>query len=111
MKFSSMIKEKKDVVLDESKFHLGCAYFVQWNARGGSWFTGILTEVEEKSLRFTIWNGEYEYIEIEKLLDPKNNYSITLLVPTNDADIIRMIKEENPIGYDQYIDSRKPYRK
>lgn len=111
MKFSSMIKEKKDIVLDESKFHLGCAYLVQWNARGGSWFTGILTEVNEKSLRFTIWNGEDEFIELEKLMDPNNNYLVTLLVPTNNTDIIRKIKQENPIGYDQYIDSRKFYRK
>jgi hypothetical protein len=111
MIFSSMIKEKKDVVLDKSKFHLGCAYFVQWNARGGSWFTGILTEVNEKRLRFTIWNGEDEYIELEDLKDPNNNYQITLLVPTNDEEVICKIKQENPIGYDQYIDSRKSYMK
>ncbi len=111
MKFSSMIKEKKDVVLDESKFQLGCAYFVQWNARGGSWFTGILTEVNEKSLRFTIWDGEVVYIELEKLMDPNNHYQITLLVPTNDEEVICKIKQENPIGYDQYINSRKFYRK
>lgn len=105
------IKETKISVIDKSKFHLGCAYFVQWSASGGSWFTGILIEVNEKSLRFTIWNGEDEYISIEELTDPDNNYSITLLVPTNDENVIRMVKQENPIGYDQYIDTRKIYRK
>lgn len=100
---STIIKEKKEYVLDESKFHVGCAYFVQWNANGGSWFTGILREVNEKSLRFNIWNGEYVYIDFESLMDPYNNYMITLLVPTNDENVIRMVKEENPIEYDRYI--------
>jgi hypothetical protein len=100
---STIIKEKREYVLDESKFHLGCAYFVQWNAKGGSWFTGILTEVNDKSLRFTIWDGTYEYIDFEKLMDPDNRYLITLLVPTNDEDVIRMVKQENPIEYDRYI--------
>ena len=56
-------------------------------------------------------NGEDEYIELEDLKDPNNNYQITLLVPTNDDVIIHMIKRVNPIGYDQYINSRKSYMK
>ncbi len=103
MKFSSIVKEKKDFVLDESKFHVRCAYFVQWNASGGSWFTGILDEINEKSLRFTIWDGNEKHIDIDELMDPKNNYSITLLVPTDNDDIIRMVKQENSIGYNRYI--------
>ena len=99
----TIIKEKREYVLDESKFHVGCAYFVQWNAKGGSWFTGILREVNEKSLRFNIWNGEYVYIDLEELMNPDNKYSMTLLVPTNDENVIRMVKQENPIEYDRYI--------
>ena len=111
MRFSSMIKEKKDIILDKSKFHIGCAYFVQWSASGGSWFTGILIDVDEECLQFTIWNGEVEYIGIDELMDPNNNYSITLLVPTNDEEVMRMVKQENPIGYDQYINTRRSYKK
>lgn len=105
------IEEKKTSVIDKSKFHPGCAYFVQWSASGGSWFTGILIEVNEKSLRFTIWNGEDEYISLEELMDPDNNYSITLLVPTNDEEVMRMVKQENPIGYNQYINTSRSYKK
>ena len=104
MKFSSIIKEKKDFVLDESKFHVRCAYFVQHIASCGcSWFTGILDEINEKSLRFTIWDGNEKYIDIDELMNPENNYSITLLVPTDNDDIIRMVKQENSYGYDRYI--------
>jgi hypothetical protein len=103
MKFSSFVKEKTAFVLDESKFHVGCAYFVQWNAKGGSWFTGILNEVNEKNLIFVIRNGEIEYIDLDELRDPNNNYSITLLVPTDDDYLVSMVKRENPKGYDRYI--------
>lgn len=103
MNFSSIVKEKKEFVLDESKFHVGCAYFIHWNEAGGSWFTGILYEVDEKGLRFTIWNGDDKCIDIDELMDPENNYSITLLVPTDNDDTIRMVEQENSYRYDRYI--------
>jgi hypothetical protein len=105
------IKEKKTSVIDKSKFHPGCAYFVQWSASGGSWFTGILIDVDEECLQFTIWNGEVEYIGIDELMDPNNNYSITLLVPTDDDYLVSMVKRVNPKGYDRYINASRSYKK
>lgn len=103
MKYSSFMKEKKEFVIDVSKFHIGCAYFVQNNDHGGSWFVGILDDVSEDSLDFVVRNsGIVEHITSDDLLNPDNGYKITLLVPGHD-EVVDMAKQQDPIGFGRYM--------
>ena len=100
MKF---VKEKKISVINTSLFHIGCAYFVQCNDHGGSWFTGILCDVTEESLLLTMVDGETCRIKVDELEDPKKGYKITLLIPGDSLSIQEMAKQQDPIGYLRYM--------
>lgn len=99
----NFVKEKKISVIDPSKFHVGCAYFVQWDDNGGSWFTGVLERVSEEHLIFVKGDDDSEYIEADELLDSNKNYRISLLVPASDDTIINMAKQQDPIGFSRYL--------
>lgn len=96
------IKEKKISVINTSLFHIGCAYFVQCNELGGSWFTGILCNVTEEGLYLTMGDGETRCIKVNELEDPKKGYKITLLVPGHD-EVVDMAKHQDPIGFGRYM--------
>ena len=100
---ASFIKEKKEFVIDVSKFHVGCAYFVQNNEHGGSWFVGILDDVSEDSLNFVVRKSNMpERIILDDLINPDNGYKITLLVPGHD-EVVDMAKQQDPIGFGRYM--------
>lgn len=100
----NFIKEKKISVINTSLFHIGCAYFVQCNDLGGSWFTGILCDVTEEGLFLTMRDGETRCIKVNELEDPKKGYKITLLVPGDSWPIQDMAKQQDPIGFLRYMD-------
>lgn len=103
MRYSSFIKEKKEFVIDVSKFHIGCAYFVQNNERGGSWFVGILDDASEYALDFVVRNSDIpEHITSDDLINPDKGYKITLLVPGRD-EVVDMAKQQDPIGFGRYM--------
>ena len=98
------IKEKKTLVIDEDKFHIGCAYFVQSNELGGSWFVGILDYISEDALDFVVRNSNItKHIILDELLNPYQGYKITMLVPGWEEDLITKSKIQDPDGFDKYL--------
>ena len=97
------IKKKKISVIDASLFHIGCAYFVQCNDHGGSWFTGILRDVTEEALFLVMSDGETYRINVDELEDPEKCYKITLMVPVNSQTIQDIVKQQDHISYCRYM--------
>lgn len=75
-----IITTKTINMIDVSKFHVGCAYFIQSDMHGGSYITGILYSANEDNLTFTTNNGDYN-ITVSDIMDPDRNFRFTLLLP------------------------------
>lgn len=98
------IKERTEHIIDKSKFHVGCAYFIQSNDHGGSWITGILAHIDEYQLRFVIYNSDDLYvIGVDNLADPKKGYKITLMVPAFNNKTMYDSADGDPTGYARYM--------
>lgn len=75
-----IITTKTINMIDVSKFHIGCAYFIQSDMHGGTYITGILYKANEDNLTFTTNNGDYN-ITVSDIMDPDRNFRFTLLLP------------------------------
>lgn len=67
-------------MIDVSKFHVGCAYFIQSDVKGRTYTTGILYKAAEDNLIFTTNDGDYN-INISDIMNPDKNFRFTLLLP------------------------------
>ena len=98
------IKERTERIIDTSKFHVGCAYFIQNELHGGSWITGILVSANDYELTFVIGNSDHNYIiHVDDLADPKKGYKITLLVPAFSNRNLFWSRDGDPTGYARYL--------
>ena len=98
------IKERTEQIIDTSKFHVGCAYFIQNELHGGSWITGILVSANDYELTFVIGNSDHNYIiHVDDLADPKKGYKITLLVPASNNKTMYDSAHGDSTGYKRYM--------
>ena len=98
------IKERTERIIDTSKFHVGCAYFVQNDEHGGLWFTGILVAVNDYELTFVTGKSNHNYIiHVDDIANPDKGYKITLLIPASNNKTMYDSAHGDPTGYARYM--------